>query len=182
MGKTKSNNKCLRLALLLITMLMAQTTWAANLAREKKGGDNKDLSMAAANTMDHIHTFADDDPYHTFCIVCNHSFLRYTATKKAEPNPKYKGNLKNESNENIYNEELNFFDPETGQGVIEFTEPLYTIGERVFNLVQTITGMNIPNSVHTIGDDAFHDCNNLASVTIPNSVTYIGGQAFRGCI
>lgn len=180
MGKTKSNNKCLRLALLLITMLMAQTTWAANLAREKKGGDNKDLSMAAANTMDHIHTFADDDPYHTFCIVCNHSFLRYTATEKAGPNPTYKGNLKNKSNENIYNEELNFFDPKTGQGVIEFTEPLYTIGERVFNLVETITGMNIPNSVHTIGDDAFHDCNNLASVTIPNSVTYIGGQAFRG--
>lgn len=37
MGKTKTNNKCLRIALLLITMLMAQTTWANTTALAASG-------------------------------------------------------------------------------------------------------------------------------------------------
>ena len=42
----------------------------------------------------------------------------------------------------------------------------------------TLTKIDIPDSVTNIGDYAFLDCQNLKSITIPKSVTHIGVDAF----
>ena len=44
-----------------------------------------------------------------------------------------------------------------------------------------LTSVTIPNSVTSIGGYAFKNCSGLTSVTIPNSVTSIGGGTFYGC-
>ena len=44
-----------------------------------------------------------------------------------------------------------------------------------------LTSVTIPNGVTSIGEKAFEGCSGLTSVTIPNSVTSIGGSAFNGC-
>ena len=46
----------------------------------------------------------------------------------------------------------------------------------------SVTSVNIPNSVLTIGSNAFKDCRGLTgTLTIPNSVTSIGDSAFYEC-
>ncbi len=45
----------------------------------------------------------------------------------------------------------------------------------------SITLVNIGNSVTSIGNNAFHGCSSLTSVTIGNSVTSIGNRAFEYC-
>ena len=44
-----------------------------------------------------------------------------------------------------------------------------------------LTSVTIPTGVTSIGGGAFSYCSGLTSVTIPNSVTSIGGEAFSGC-
>ena len=68
-----------------------------------------------------------------------------------------------------------------GQGIIVFFEPPTTIGENAFYDCDSLTSVNIPNSVTSIGDYAFYDCDSLTSVNIPNSVTSIGDYAFCSC-
>ncbi|MBO7285041.1 MAG: leucine-rich repeat protein, partial [Alistipes sp.] len=68
-----------------------------------------------------------------------------------------------------------------GQGIIVFFERLTTIGENAFYDCDSLTSMNIPNSVTSIGDYAFCGCDSLKSVNIPDSVTTIGEYAFVDC-
>ena len=55
------------------------------------------------------------------------------------------------------------------------------IGNSAFLGCESLTNINIPNSVTNIGDRAFMGCNSLTSINIPNSVTYIGNSAFGEC-
>ena len=55
------------------------------------------------------------------------------------------------------------------------------IGNDAFGCCESLTNINIPNSVTNIGDRAFRGCNSLTSINIPNSVTYIGNSAFGEC-
>ena len=43
---------------------------------------------------------------------------------------------------------------------------------------QSLTNINIPNSVTTIGEGAFSDCDSLTSINIPSSVVTIIGNPF----
>ena len=56
-----------------------------------------------------------------------------------------------------------------------------SIGEKAFYECDSLTSIEIPNSVTSIGEQAFYRCTKLTSVTIPNSVTSIGNYAFYGC-
>ena len=44
-----------------------------------------------------------------------------------------------------------------------------------------LTSVTIGNSVTSIGDSAFYYCSSLTSITIPTGVTSIGGSAFEDC-
>ena len=56
------------------------------------------------------------------------------------------------------------------------------IGNDVFWGCRSLTSINIPNSVTNIGDSVFYECSSLTSINIPNSVTNIGDSAFSSCI
>ena len=56
-----------------------------------------------------------------------------------------------------------------------------TIADYAFYGCESITSIEIPNSVTSIGEDAFDKCSNLTSIEIPNSVTSIGDGAFEDC-
>ena len=56
-----------------------------------------------------------------------------------------------------------------------------TIGSYAFRYCDSLTSIEIPNSVISIGDGSFVYCGSLTSVVIPNSVTSIGNEAFVNC-
>ena len=64
---------------------------------------------------------------------------------------------------------------------INIPNSVTTIGEGAFAWCKSLTSINIPNSVTTIGEGAFRGCESLTNINIPNSVTTIGEGAFRGC-
>ncbi len=55
------------------------------------------------------------------------------------------------------------------------------IGERAFELFDTVESIEIPNTVTSIGERAFESCTALTAITIPESVTSIGWAAFSSC-
>ena len=55
------------------------------------------------------------------------------------------------------------------------------IADEAFFSCDSLTSVEIPDSVTYIGDGAFSGCDNLTSVVIGDSVTYIGYSAFYGC-
>ena len=55
------------------------------------------------------------------------------------------------------------------------------IGGFAFDECESLTSINIPNSVTKIRSHAFCGCKSLTSITIPDSVTEIGKYAFWGC-
>ena len=56
-----------------------------------------------------------------------------------------------------------------------------SIGKEAFAYCESLTKLNIPNSVITIGESAFYGCRGLTSLPITNSVTSIGDCAFCRC-
>ena len=67
------------------------------------------------------------------------------------------------------------------RGEYHIREGVKVIGDRAFLLCNSLTSINIPNSVTYIGNDAFGCCESLTNINIPNSVTNIGDGAFSGC-
>ena len=66
------------------------------------------------------------------------------------------------------------------KGEYHIREGVKVIGDNAFYNLNSLTNINIPNSVTNIGDEAFHGCESLKSINIPNSVTNIGDEAFLG--
>ena len=71
--------------------------------------------------------------------------------------------------------------PESLRGKYSIRKGVKVIGDRAFALCDSLTSINIPNSVTTIGDTAFTSCESLTNINIPNSVTTIGKGAFGYC-
>ena len=67
------------------------------------------------------------------------------------------------------------------KGKYSIRKGVKVIGDRAFGSCDSLTNINIPNSVTTIGDSAFVYCYSLTSINIPNSVTTIGNSAFAFC-
>ena len=67
------------------------------------------------------------------------------------------------------------------RGEYSIREGVKVIGDSAFQGCESLTSINIPNSVTTIENGAFSGCSSLTSINIPNSVTTIGDFAFNGC-
>ena len=64
---------------------------------------------------------------------------------------------------------------------INIPNSVTNIGDRAFSSCKSLTNINIPNSVATIGNSAFASCRSLTNINIPNSVTNIGDSTFSWC-
>ena len=71
--------------------------------------------------------------------------------------------------------------PKSLRGKYSIRKGVKVIGNGAFFWCESLTSINIPNSVTTIGNGAFSRCSSLISINIPNSVTTIGRGAFAGC-
>ena len=56
-----------------------------------------------------------------------------------------------------------------------------SIDARAFDDCDSLTSINIPNSVTSIGFEAFYGCSGLTNINIPAGVTNIGIKAFFNC-
>ena len=59
--------------------------------------------------------------------------------------------------------------------------PVTVLEEYAFGGIDTLTRVELPDSLITIGDSAFGFCKNLKSVVIPENVSEIGEDAFIYC-
>ena len=71
--------------------------------------------------------------------------------------------------------------PKSLRGKYSIRKGVKVIGNGAFFWCESLTSINIPNSVTTIGNGAFAGCKSLTSINIPDSVTTIGRSAFWGC-
>ena len=71
--------------------------------------------------------------------------------------------------------------PKSLRGKYSIRKGVKVIGNGAFFWCESLTSINIPNSVTTIGNGAFSRCSSLISINIPNSVTTIGRGAFSRC-
>ena len=71
--------------------------------------------------------------------------------------------------------------PKSLRGKYSIRKGVKVIGNGAFFWCESLTSINIPNSVTTIGNGAFSRCSSLISINIPNSVTTIGRGAFSCC-
>ena len=71
--------------------------------------------------------------------------------------------------------------PEEIKGEYHIKEGVKVIGDEAFCGCESLTSINIPNSVTNIGSWAFDGCNSLTSINIPNNMTNIEVGAFLGC-
>ena len=51
----------------------------------------------------------------------------------------------------------------------------------LFEKIQYVKTINLPDNITSIGDGAFQDCSSLETVNIPDTVTSFGEAAFSGC-
>lgn len=65
---------------------------------------------------------------------------------------------------------------------INIPDSVTSIGNEAFSWCESLTDINIPHSVTSIGNSAFYECRSLTSINIPNSVTSIGESAFYKCV
>ena len=72
--------------------------------------------------------------------------------------------------------------PQSLSGKYSIRKGVKVIGDSAFAFCNSLTIINIPNSVITIGNSAFLDCVSLTNINIPNSVTMIGDGTFDGCV
>ncbi|MBP3354171.1 MAG: leucine-rich repeat protein, partial [Bacteroidales bacterium] len=72
---------------------------------------------------------------------------------------------------------------ETKISIVHFEENSIceSIGEYSFNHCDSLTEINLPESLTSIGDKAFYYCVNLTNITIPYNITFIGDYAFAQC-
>ena len=70
--------------------------------------------------------------------------------------------------------------PKRLRGKYSIRKGVKVIGDRAFKWCNSLTSINIPNSVTTIGIWAFDGCDSLTSITIPSSVVTIIGNPFEG--
>ena len=66
-------------------------------------------------------------------------------------------------------------------GEYSVREGVKVIGNKAFRLCNSLTSINIPNSVTNIGDEAFYGCRSLTNIKIPNCVTNIEDNVFAYC-
>ena len=71
--------------------------------------------------------------------------------------------------------------PRSLRGEYSIREGVKVIGDSAFQGCESLTSINIPNSVTTIGTHAFWGCKSLTNINIQNGVTTIGYEAFRLC-
>ena len=64
---------------------------------------------------------------------------------------------------------------------IQIPDSIMSIGHGAFANCESLTEIQIPNSVTSIDDSAFYRCESLKEIQIPNSVTSIGSMVFNGC-
>lgn len=60
-------------------------------------------------------------------------------------------------------------------------EGVTSIGDDAFGGIDSLSKVELPNTIETIGEGAFSHCDSLSSFTIPGSVAEIGNSLFRGC-
>lgn len=65
---------------------------------------------------------------------------------------------------------------------INIPNSVTNIKEWTFAHCKSLTNVNIPNCVTTIGEAAFCRCTSLTSINIPNNVTTVEEGVFCGCI
>ena len=71
--------------------------------------------------------------------------------------------------------------PSELKGKYSIRKGVKVIGDWAFSDCNSLTSINIPNSVTTIGDSAFWGCDSLTNINIPNSVTTIGNWGLGAC-
>ena len=71
--------------------------------------------------------------------------------------------------------------PSELKGEYSIRKGVKVIGNNALGCCESLTNINIPNSVTNIGDEAFYACKSLTSINIPNSVTNIGDKVFSWC-
>ena len=59
--------------------------------------------------------------------------------------------------------------------------PVTVIGEDAFSYCESLTSIDLPDSITSIGRDAFLACENLSNIDLPNSITSISNGTFRYC-
>lgn len=64
---------------------------------------------------------------------------------------------------------------------VEISNSVTSIGGEAFDHCGGLTQIDLPSGLTTIGDSGFCVCNRLTSITIPNTVTEVGRYAFYYC-
>lgn len=64
---------------------------------------------------------------------------------------------------------------------VNISDSVIRIGNDAFRGCSSLSSINIPDGVTSIGVRAFQDCSSLSSIKIPDSVTSIGYNAFWNC-
>ncbi|MBR5370727.1 MAG: leucine-rich repeat domain-containing protein [Oscillospiraceae bacterium] len=66
--------------------------------------------------------------------------------------------------------------------IVWIPDSVTEIGEEAFCNCAELDELHMPDSVLTIGSKAFAYCEELSEITVPDSVQYISEDAFKGCI